>query len=182
MSDLREKIVKSTEVFRGRLLQVKVEEVVLPDGTRSTREVVYHPGAIAVVPINRAGEVMLVRQFRLPTGKALLEIPAGVLRADESPEECAGRELAEEIGQYPRKLEKLCAVYLAPGYSSELIHIFLGQELEPKFAQADKDERLEVVELPLSQALELIKRGEIEDAKTIAGLLLAARKLQMQEQ
>lgn len=177
MDKLREEIVSSTDVFNGRLLKVKVEEVRLADGSPARREVVYHPGAVAVAPINAAGHLMMVRQFRLPARRVLLEIPAGVLNEGEAPEECVGRELAEEIGMRPGRLTKLGAVYLAPGYSSELIHLYLAQDLSPAQAQADEDERLELVELPFAEALALIDRGEIHDAKTITGLLLAERKL-----
>jgi ADP-ribose pyrophosphatase len=178
MKELEEKIVTSNEVFNGRLLRVKVEEVMLPDGKRARREVVYHTGAIAVVPFKGDGNVVLVRQFRLPTRKALLEIPAGVLGEGETPEACAQRELAEEIGMRPATggLERLCSIHLAPGYSSELIHLFTARNLEPACAQADEDERLEQVEIPVGEALEMINRGEIEDAKTIVALLLATRE------
>jgi len=173
MGELQEKIIASREVFKGRLLKVKVEEVVLADGGRARREVVYHPGAVAIVPLTDTGKVVLVRQFRLPARKALLEIPAGTLDENEAPEKCALRELAEEIGMQPESLELLCSMYLAPGYSSELIHLFLGRNLKAASAAANHDERLEKVEIPLSEALEMIETGEIQDAKTIVGLLLA---------
>lgn len=176
MSDLNEEIVSSTEVFAGRLLKVKLEEVLLSDGTRARREIVYHRGAVAVVPFSQPDRVLLVRQFRLAAGKPLLEIPAGTLDAGESPEACARRELAEETGFRPGRLERLCAMYVAPGYSSELIHLFLADQLEPAWAQADADERLELVEVSLADALEMAAREEIQDAKTMVGLLWAARK------
>jgi nudix-type nucleoside diphosphatase (YffH/AdpP family) len=180
MDSLQEEITASKAVFQGNLLQVKVEEVLLPDGTRSRREVVYHPGAVAIVPLTAQGEVILVRQFRLPAGKALLEIPAGVLKAQESAEVCAARELAEEIGKGAGKWRKLAACYLAPGYSSEIIHLFLAEELSDAPGTADFDERLEVVVLPFAEALARIDRGEINDGKTIAGLLLANRRLPLE--
>ncbi|NIM05934.1 MAG: NUDIX domain-containing protein [Armatimonadetes bacterium] len=173
MKELCERIIASNEVFSGRLLRVRVEEVALPDGERAQREVVYHPGAIAVVPLLESGDVVMVRQFRLPTGKALLEIPAGVLEEGEAPEECVERELSEEIGMRPGRLDRLCSIYLAPGYSSEVIHLFLAGDLQPAWAPKDEDERLERVEVSVSEALRMIERGEIQDAKTIVGLLLA---------
>jgi len=176
MRKFEEQIVASEEVFSGRLFRVKVEEVVLADGARARREVVYHPGAVAIVALTESGNVILVRQFRLPAGKALLEIPAGVMRENEAPEECARRELAEETGTSPSHLVRLCSIYLAPGYSSELIHLFLARGLRPAWAEADEDERLERVEVPLSQALEMIDRGEIQDGKTIAGLYLVVSR------
>jgi len=175
MGELQEKIIASREVFKGRLLKVKVEEVLLGDGAHGRREVVYHPGAVAIVPLTETGKVVMVRQFRLPARKALLEIPAGTLDENEPPEKCALRELAEEIGMQPESLEPLCSMYLAPGYSSELIHIFLGRNLKAASA-ANHDERLERVEIPLSEALKMIETGEIQDAKTIVGLLLTSQR------
>jgi nudix-type nucleoside diphosphatase (YffH/AdpP family) len=176
MSDLQERIVASTTVFAGRLLKVNVEEVTLADGQAARREVVYHPGAVAAVPLLEDGKVVLVRQFRLPARKVLLEIPAGTLSPGETPEDCYRRELAEEIGLAPGHIEPLCSIYLAPGYSNELIHLFLARDFTTTWAQADADERLEKVEVPLAEALALIGRGEIEDAKTIVGLFLTAQK------
>jgi ADP-ribose pyrophosphatase len=175
VDDLHEEIVSTEEIFSGKLLTVKREEVLLPDGTRSRREVVYHPGAVTMVPLTERGTVILVRQFRLPAGKALLEIPAGVLQANESPADCAKRELAEEINMEAGNLEQLTSFYLAPGYSSELIHLFLARDLRPTSGRPDFDERLEKVELPFGEALALIDKKEIQDGKTIAGLLLAQR-------
>lgn len=176
MVNLKERIETSHIVFEGRLLTVKVENVTLEDGVSATREVVYHPGAVAIVPLTENSGVVLVRQYRLATGQTLLEIPAGVLHTGETPEACARRELAEEIGMAPGRLDHLASFYLAPGYSSEIIHLFEARDLQPQWAQADDDERLDVVEIPFDKALQAIDRGEMTDAKTIAGLLMTARR------
>ena len=171
---LTEKTLSRREVFAGRLLRVRVDEVELPDGSRTTREVVQHPGAVAMVPLLDSGEVVLVRQFRQPAGRALLEIPAGTLSPGEDPEACAVRELIEEISYRPTGLTRLANLYLAPGYSSEYLRLFLATGLQPAQAPADADERLLPQTLPLAEALAMVRRGEIEDAKTICGLLHVA--------
>jgi len=173
-SDLIETTIGSDTVFDGRLLKVRRDYVRLPDGAESTREVVEHPGAVAMVPINDDGEVLLVRQFRQPVGAVLVEIPAGTLDPGEAPEACARRELAEEIGFEPAKLKLLAAVYLAPGYSSELIRIFLATELHAATADCDADENLQTVRMPLADAIQAAKDGKFKDAKTVCGLLLAS--------
>ncbi len=173
--DLSESLVSSTTVFEGRVIQVRVDTVTMPSGRETTREVIVHPGAVAIVPLHANGEVSLVRQWRQPAGKTLLEIPAGTLEPDEEPAECAGRELMEEIGYRPGRLLHLFSSYLAPGYSSERLHTFLATDLTPARADADLDEAIEAVRLPLSEAAARVLAGEIEDAKTACGLLLAER-------
>lgn len=173
MSDsrLQEHTVASERVFRGKLLSVRVDTVRLPDGAEATREIVEHAPAVAVVPLLPTGEVALVRQWRQPAGEVLLEIPAGVMHAGETPEECARRELAEEVGYRPGRLTPLFSVYLAPGYSEEMIHLFLAEELVPEQCEADDDEFLEVVTMSLAAAVAACRSGEIRDVKTVAGLL-----------
>lgn len=173
-SDLRETTIGSETVFEGRLLKVRRDYVRLPDGAESTREVVEHPGAVAMVPITDEGDVLLVRQFRQPAGTVLAEIPAGTLDAGEKPEACARRELTEEIGFEPGKLELLAEVYLAPGYSSELIRIFLATDLRPAMADCDEDENLQTVRMPLADAIKAAREGAFKDAKTLCGLLLVS--------
>jgi len=161
-------------VFQGRLISVRVDTVELPDGRTTTREVVEHPGAVAVVPIDDEGCVLLVRQYRYAIGRDLLEIPAGTREPNETPEETARRELAEEIGHEPGTLRKLFQVYLAPGYSTEKIHYFIATDLRPVTATGDEDEFIEVVRVPLPEALTGIASGEFQDAKTVAAITLAA--------
>ena len=170
---LREELLKSHLVFEGRLLRVRVDTVRTPDGHEATREVVEHPGASAVVPILDDGRALLVRQFRQPAAKVLLEIPAGCLRPGESPEACAERELIEEAGYRPRRLARLTTCFLTPGYSNEQIHIFLATGLERVEASPDAGEVIQPAVVALDHVPALIEQGEIQDGKTIVGLLLA---------
>jgi len=175
--DLREVTIESTEVFSGRLVKLRVDRVRLPNGGESTREVVVHRGAICAVPLLDSDRVVMVRQFRQAAGEALLEIPAGTLDSGEEPLDCASRELQEEIGYKPGKLTLMFRSYLAPGYSSEMLHTYLAEELSPVSLECDHDEFLEVVEVRLPHAVDMIASGEIKDAKTICGVLMAQRML-----
>jgi ADP-ribose pyrophosphatase len=176
MAELTEVLIESIKVFEGRLISVRKDTVKLPNGRTSTREVVVHPGAVAIVPMLEDGRVILVKQYRHAVGKILMEIPAGTLHPGETPEECALRELREEIGYSAGRLEKLTSVYLAPGYSTELIHLFLATDLQPAEGEADEDEFLKPVTLTLDEAIAQIAYGEIQDAKTVAALLLVWSK------
>ncbi len=168
-----ERTVESREIYRGRVVGLRLETVELPDGFRTTREIVVHGEAVGIVPILPDGRVVLVRQFRKPAEAELLEIPAGGVEPGETPEGCVRRELAEETGFSPGRLVRLAQFYLAPGYSTELMHLYLALELVPLGGKAAPDERIEVLTLPLTEAIGLIERGEIRDCKTIAGLFLA---------
>ena len=175
--DPRDEPILSDEViYDGKLVKLHRLTVELPDGARAQREVVRHPGAVAMVPL-LGDDVLLVRQFRVAAGKILLEIPAGTLEDGEAPEAAAVRELQEEIGYRPERLERLGGEYTAPGYTSEYIHLFLASELMPSRLRQDSDEFIEVVRLPFAEALAMAERGAIEDGKTLVGLLLAARRL-----
>jgi len=178
MSDdakLRETLMRAEWAYEGRLVKVRVDTVSLPSGRETTREVVAHPGAVAIVPLHEDGTVSLVRQWRQAAGQVLLEIPAGTLEPGEEPAACALRELVEEVGLRAAKLTHLFSSYLAPGYSTELLHTFLATELKPEQARPEADEAIEAVRLPLAEATAMVLRGELSDAKTICGLLLAER-------
>ena len=164
-------------IYEGRIVKLYLETVRLPNGAAAQREVIRHPGAVAMVPVDDEKRVTLVRQFRLPAERHLLEVPAGTLEPGEDPLACAERELQEEVGLFPNKLESLGGIFVAPGYSSEYIHLYLATDLRPSKREGDDDEFLEVRSLPLDEALALIDSGEIEDGKTITALLLAARRL-----
>ena len=179
--DLTETVIESEDIYDGRVVKLRVHTVRLPNGKTSKREVVEHSGAVAVVPMRDKDTVLLVRQWRLPAGKPLLEIPAGGLEEGEDPETCARRELAEEIGMVPDRLIPLFTCYLAPGYSTEKMYGFLAVGLRDAPEDADEDEFVEIVPMPLADALNAISTGEIEDVKTIAGLTLAARRLETEE-
>ena len=173
--NLTETVTESQRIFEGRIVKLRVDTVTLPNGKTSKREVIEHGGAVAIVPMLDDNTVILVRQFRLPAGGPLLEIPAGGLEAGESPEECARRELTEEIKMTPETLIPLYEAYVAPGYTTEKIYGFLATNLTNAPKDADEDEFVEIVPMLLSDAIAAIATGEIQDMKTIAGLTLAAR-------
>lgn len=175
--DLREETIESTQAYDGRLVKLRVDRVRLPNGKEATREIVVHRGAVAVVPMINREKIVMVRQFRQAAGEILLEIPAGTLDVGEDPVNCAQRELEEEICYHPNKLTLMFTSYLAPGYSSEKLHTFLAEDLVKKCAESDADEFIEVVEVSLNDAIEYIRSGEIKDAKTICGILMAQRIL-----
>jgi ADP-ribose pyrophosphatase len=182
--DLRETVIGSEILHHGRLGDFRVDTVRFSDGRTSTREILGHPGAVAIVAIDPDDNVLLVRQWRTAAGRAMLEIPAGTLDTVElsgtieDPERAAPRELEEETGCRAATWRKLAAFWTAPGFASELMHLYLATSLSP--AQGDRlgpdeDERLELVRLPFADALAAIERGEICDAKSIVGLFWVAR-------
>lgn len=173
--DLVEKTLQSKRIFEGRVINLRVDTVQLPNGRTSTREIIEHKGAVAIVPMLDKETVVMVRQFRQAVGRVILEIPAGGLEIGEDPIDCARRELAEEIGYHPEKLTELCCSYLAPGYSSEKMYTFLAEDLRLESKDRDADEFIEVVPVKLIDVTEMIRTGEIVDAKSISGLLIAAR-------
>ena len=173
-----EHVTSARRIYEGKVINLRVDTVLLPGGKTSEREIVEHRGAVALVPITPDGQVVLVRQWRTPTRSALLEIPAGTREPDEDPDICARRELGEEVNFASGRLTKLCEMFMAPGYSTELIHLYIAQELTPMQGTPDDDEFLDIVTLPLSEAIGKITTGEIRDAKSISGLLLAARFLE----
>jgi ADP-ribose pyrophosphatase len=175
MLNLVEKTIDTERIYEGRIVNLRVDTVQLPNGKTSTREIVEHRGAVAIVPMISSEDVILVRQFRQSAGRVLLEIPAGGLEAGEDPVECAKRELMEEIGYYPQKITPMFYSFLAPGYSTEKLHTFLAEDLVPKKADLDSDEFIEVVAVKLDDAVAMICSGQIVDAKSICGLLLASR-------
>jgi ADP-ribose pyrophosphatase len=172
--ELGERLISSHTVFEGRLISVRVDEVELPDGARVEREIVDHPAAIAVVPMLPDGRVILIRQYRHAAGKVLWELPAGLVEEGEDPEQCARRELGEEIGYSPGQLVPLFSTYLSPGFSSEIIHLFLARDLRPVTVPSPPDERIEPVPVPLAEALDMVRRGEVQNAAAVCGLLAAA--------
>lgn len=169
----QERILSSQYVFKGRLVALRVDAIELPSGKHSTREVVEHGDSVAIVAVDGQGQVLLVRQFREAVGKTLLEVPAGGLKPNENPVECVRRELQEEAGFRPGKVERLGGFYASPGFCTEFLHLFLATELEPGRLYDEDTESIEVVRVPLSQVRQLIAGGSIVDAKSIAGLLMA---------
>ncbi|HKZ50399.1 MAG TPA: NUDIX hydrolase [Dehalococcoidia bacterium] len=174
-----ERIIESRHLYMGRVLNLRLDTVERPDGRRLTREVVEHSPVVAMVPIDGDGNVLLVRQYRPAPDKAMLEIPAGCVDPGESLEEAAQRELQEEIGCRAGHLDRLSGFYVSPGYCSELIHMFLARDLSPSRLEHDDDEDIVVVPLSLAEALDKVRSGEIDDAKSMIGLLLAAKRLRV---
>jgi ADP-ribose pyrophosphatase len=169
-------ILASEKVFEGRVFDVTVDTVREGDQTY-VREVVHHLGSAVILPAFDDGTIALVRQYRHPAVKYLLELPAGTLHDRERPEEGAARELEEELGLVAGKMEKLSEFFVSPGFCEEKMWLYLATDLTTSAQRLDDDEIIEVVRLPLSSALKKITDGEIEDAKTIIGLMLAAPRL-----
>ncbi len=165
-------------IYKGKIINLRVDTVTLPDGGTCTREIVEYAGAVAIVPLNEKGELLLVRQYRYAVKKALLEIPAGKIEPGEDPAECAKRELLEETGYEAKELNKVIRFYSTPGFTNEEIHVFLATGLTLKKQNLDDDEFIDVQTIPYDTALEMIRTGEICDAKSVAGIL-AVHNLKM---
>lgn len=164
-----ERTIESKELYKGRVVQVRLDTVSLPNGRTKMREIVVHPGAVAIVPLVNE-KVLLVEQYRKAIERITLEIPAGTLEEGESPEECAKRELIEETGFNASQWDKLTSYYPSPGYSSELIHIFKARGLEKV---SDAEAELPIHYMDLEDVQTKIRTGEIKDSKTIIGVLIA---------
>lgn len=172
-----ERTISTRQVYSGRVLGLRVDTVELPSGKRTQREIVEHKGCAIIIPVDDEGNVLLVRQYRKAVERELLELPAGGLDPGESPEQCAARELEEETGFRAEKIEPLGGFYSSPGFSTEYMHLFLATGLTsaPAGPRPD-DENIEVVRIPIADAPRLIASGEICDAKSVAGLLLAVSR------
>ena len=166
-----EKVMESKEIYQGRIIRVTVDTVELENGKRAAREVVHHHGGAAIVPMTDQGEIYLVRQFRYPMGRELWEIPAGKLEPGENPREAAIRELEEECGLRAECFEDLYPVYPTVGYDTEVIYTYLARGLSRTKAHPDEDEFLDVAKFPLDTLVDMVLRGELRDAKTVAGIL-----------
>lgn len=175
-----ERLLSTRRVYEGRVVTLRVDDVELDGGGRAVREIVEHRGAAAIIPLV-GGDVLLVRQFRAAAGRALLEIPAGTIEPGETADACARRELAEEVGMRAGRLRHLLTFYPSPGFLTEAVYLYVAEDLTPHRAVLGRDgveavaheeEDLAVVRLPLARVREMVRRGEIVDAKSIIGLLV----------
>jgi ADP-ribose pyrophosphatase len=157
-------------IYTGIVVNLNVDTVMLPNGVTVDLEIVRHPGAAAVVPVKDDGTVILIKQFRHAAGGFIYEIPAGKLHSGEDPKVCAARELEEEVGHRAATLELLSSIFTAPGFTDEVIHIYKATGITTGRQQLDRDEVLEVIEMPLAEAIGMIEAGAIKDAKSIVGL------------
>jgi len=172
--ELQERLISSEVVFEGRLISVRVDEVELAEGRRARREVVVHPESVAVVPLLPDGQVILIRQYRHAARRVLWELPAGICGPGERPADCARRELSEEVGYEAGELSHLFSTYLSPGFSTELIHVFVARGLTRVGPHLEPDEEIEAHPVPLERAAAMVARGEVQNAAAICGLLAAA--------
>ena len=164
------RVVSTRHIYRGRLLDVQVDRVIEPSGREVEREIIRHPGAAVILAVTAEGNVLFVRQYRHAVAETLIEVPAGTLDPGESPEETARRELVEETGFYPGHLEKLAEFYPSPGVLEERMHLYFATDLERGSPLPDEDESLEILEMPLDEALALKAGADVRDAKTILAL------------
>jgi ADP-ribose pyrophosphatase len=171
MSSLEEKKLSSKKIFQGKLINLFLDHVKLPNGETSTREWVDHPGAVCIIPILPSGEICLIRQYRYGPRQEFIEIPAGKIDKGEKPLDCARRELSEEIGYAAKKLTFLTKIYPAIGFSNEMMWMYLGENLNKTERNLDQDEFLELVPVTIQQAFDWVKSGRISDVKTIIGIL-----------
>ncbi|MFC0188382.1 NUDIX domain-containing protein [Fictibacillus aquaticus] len=176
MDHLIEKTINTRDIYKGKIIDLQIEDVLLPDGGKSTREIVRHPGAVAVIAVTEDKKALMVRQYRKALGKVITEIPAGKLEKGEDPLESAKRELLEETGYTCREMKKIASFYTSPGFADEIITVYFTDSLIYKGEQnTDEDEFIDVLELTAAEISELIEKEEIHDAKT----MYAAMYLQM---
>ena len=170
-------LLKSETLLKGRAFAIRRDLMKTPDGRETKFDIIEHGGSVVIVPLDADGNLLFVRQYRHAAGADLLELPAGTLDEGEPPQLCAAREIREETGFAAGKLEKLGDFYLAPGYSTEFMTVFLATELTHDPLEADADEFLSVERIPVAEALKLAERGEMPDAKSLAALLLARARI-----
>ncbi len=172
-------LIKSEPLFQGRAFKVRRDHLRAPDGREVKYEIVDHIGSVTIVPVDNQGNLLFVRQYRRAADMDLLELPAGTLDSEDEPyEACAAREIREETGMAAGKLERVGDFYLAPGYSTEFMAVFLATELTHNPLEADADEFLQLEKIPVNKAIKMAEQGELPDAKTLAALFLARSRLE----
>lgn len=169
--ELMEQTLSSRTVFEGKIITVKVDKAVLPNGAEASREVVKHPGGVCILALQEDGTVPLVRQFRYPLGDVMLELPAGKLEYGEQPRPAAIRELGEEVGLEPGQLTDLGFIYVSPGFCTERLHMYLARDVKQVPVHPDEDEFLDIVHLPFGELVDMVMSGQITDGKTVATVL-----------
>jgi ADP-ribose pyrophosphatase len=170
-------LIASRDVFEGRVISLHIDEIQVPAGITVRREIVSHPGAVVIVPVDDQGRILWVRQHRWAAQRTLIELPAGTLEPGEEPEATARRELVEEVGVAASEWRRLGGFFSAPGFCSEYLHCYLATGFREEHADGDEDEDIEVVPLTLDESLAMIDRGEVEDAKSLSGMLLYLRTM-----
>jgi len=177
MINLKENKISSEIIYQGSLLDVRRDQVRLPNGNTSCREWIKHPGAVCIIPQLPDNRIALIRQYRYPVQKEMIELPAGKLEENEKPEICAMRELEEEIGYQSEKLTFLAHIHPAIGFADEVMGLYLAQNMVKTISKQDEDEFLELIPTDLNKAVQMVWNGEITDVKTIIGILWAERLL-----
>jgi len=169
MNKFYEKTIRTKPIFNGNIIDVQVDDVLLPDGKTSTREIVKHPGAVALIPVTDDGKIIFVEQYRKPLERTIIEIPAGKIEKDEAPDVTAIRELEEETGYTTDKVEYITSFYTSPGFANEIIHIYFSDQLNQlqEKVQGDEDEFVEIHLLTLEEAENYVTEQKIYDAKTM---------------
>lgn len=167
------KLMQRERIFTGKIFNVEQVQMQLPNGKTHSYDLVDHPGAVTIVPVDANGNILFVRQYRVGAEQELLELPAGVLKDEEPPADAAAREVREETGMAAKKMQLLGNCYLAPGYSSEYMHIFLATDLFSSPLQQDEDEFLQIEAIPAAKALQMARSGDLRDGKTLAAMLMA---------
>jgi ADP-ribose pyrophosphatase len=170
---MKPELVQSKTIYRGKVFSVQQDQVRLPNGKVMQLDIVDHPVAVVLVPVDAQGNIYLIRQYRHSAGGEILELPAGVTEAGELVEASARRELREEIGMQANTIRPIGEFFIAPGYTTEYLYIYLATDLTPAPLPGDEDEFIEVLPTPISQAYAMAQNGQIRDAKTLAALLLA---------
>ena len=170
------RLIGSRRAYDGRVISVRLDEVEMPSGRRVVYEIVEHRGAVVMVPVTEDASVLMVRQFRQAVGRELLELPAGTIEKGETPEACAQRELAEEVGHAAARWERLITFFPSPGVLTEEMHVFLARDLRPTPAEREEED-LRVEAMSLREARRRIDTGEIRDAKSVIGILLTSQRM-----
>lgn len=174
--ELKETTKQSEWIYNGKIVNLRKDVAVMPDGAEKLREVVEHPGGVGIVVKKKNGNIILVKQWRYPFSKVVTEIPAGKREKGEPPEETARRELKEETGFSAAKITKLGEIMTSPGFCNEVLHLYLAEDLQEGEQKPDDDEFLDLVEIPFGTAVKMVTDGELTDAKTVVGILLAQKK------